>query len=90
MAGSLRGLRPWDKGERAKVKGAGKDLQEESSASRDIKRPPYQGAGLRIWASRSAPNIVTDPPLFEGRATIAMARQVYGIRNSAGRQLPLF
>lgn len=45
---------------------------------------------LKIWASRSAPNIVTNTPVFEGRATIAMAREGYGIRGPAGRQLPLF
>jgi hypothetical protein len=36
------------------------------------------------------PNHVTDKLLFQGVATIAMARQVYGIRNPASKQLALF
>lgn len=50
----------------------------------------YQGAGLKIWASAEAINLVQDRPVFEGRATMAMARQVYGIRDPADRQLALF
>lgn len=40
----------------------------------------FQGAGLKIWASWDGINMVQDKPLFAGRATIAMAREVYGIR----------
>jgi hypothetical protein len=36
------------------------------------------------------PNLVNDAPSFEGRAAIAMAREVYGIRDPADRRLTLF
>ena len=49
----------------------------------------YQGAGLRIWGSWQSISLVRDRPLFKGRATVAMARQVYGIRNPADRQMSL-
>ncbi len=50
----------------------------------------YQGAGLKIWASWTYPNIVTDRPVFQGRATICMAREVYSIPDPANRQQSLF
>jgi len=50
----------------------------------------YQGAGLKIWASWSYPNIVTDRPLFQGRATVSMAREIYRIPDPANRQQSLF
>ena len=50
----------------------------------------YQGAGLKIWASWESMNHVTDRPIFEGRATIAMAREVYGIRDPSDTQLSFF
>ena len=50
----------------------------------------YQRAGLKIWAGWESLNHVTDPPLFEGRATIAMAREVYGIRDPSDTQYSLF
>lgn len=43
--------------------------------------------GLKIWGSWQGINHVQDRPLFEGRATIAMAREVYGIRDPADRQM---
>ena len=43
-----------------------------------------------LWAAWEWPNHVTDKPLFQGTATIAMARQVYGIRNPENQQLALF
>lgn len=49
----------------------------------------YQGAGLKIWISRELHNHVTMTPTFEGKATIAMAREIYGIKNPADRQLSL-
>ncbi len=52
--------------------------------------PTYQRAGLKIWASWESMNHVTDRPIFEGRATIAMAREVYGIRDPSDMQLSLF
>lgn len=50
----------------------------------------YQGAGLKIWASWETHNTVTDAPAFKGAASIAMARQVYGIRNPQDKQFALF
>ena len=50
----------------------------------------YQGAGLKIWGGRSSPNIVTDSPLFESKTTLAMAREVYDIRDPTDRQMQLF
>lgn len=50
----------------------------------------YQGAGLKIWISWEIQNHVTTRPAFEGKATIAMARQVYGIHDPTNRQLALF
>lgn len=50
----------------------------------------YQGAGLKIWASWDRINLVQDKPIFAGRATIAMAREVYGIRDPSDRQTSLF
>ncbi|HYM11110.1 MAG TPA: hypothetical protein VEU62_10265 [Bryobacterales bacterium] len=50
----------------------------------------YQGAGLKIWASWETHNTVTDAPAFKGAATVATARQVYGIRNPENKQLALF
>jgi len=40
----------------------------------------YRGAGLRIWGGWTYPNSRTDKPLWAGAATVAMARQVYGIK----------
>ncbi len=50
----------------------------------------YTGIGLRIWGGWHVVNHVTEKPLFAGKATIAMAREVYGIRNPDNKQLNLF
>lgn len=50
----------------------------------------FQGAGLKIWISWGVHNHVAMKPTFEGRATIAMARLVYGIKDPADKQLALF
>lgn len=50
----------------------------------------YQGTGLRIWASRHVHNHVIEKPLFSGKATIAMAREVYGIADPDDWQMRLF
>lgn len=50
----------------------------------------YQGAGVKVLASRGPHNTVTDAPAFKGAATIATARQAYGIRNPDDKQLALF
>jgi hypothetical protein len=50
----------------------------------------YQSAGLKIWASWANVNHVVDVPLLKGAATIAMAREVFGIRYPSDSQLALF
>ena len=41
----------------------------------------YQGSGLKIWVGWNVINHVTEKPVFEVKATIAMAREVYGIHD---------
>lgn len=48
------------------------------------------GSGLRIWASWETRNLHTAAPIFAGKATIAKARAVYGIRDTSETQLTLF
>lgn len=50
----------------------------------------YRGAGLKIWGAWEVINHVTTAPLFSGHATIAMAREVYGIADPDMDQLDLF
>lgn len=50
----------------------------------------YQGAGLKIWGAWHGLNHVTDKPLFQGQATTAMARDIYGIADPQSAQLALF
>lgn len=50
----------------------------------------WQGAGLKIWASWHIHNHVREAPIFAGRQTIAMAREIYGVPDSGNPQLPLF
>lgn len=50
----------------------------------------FTGAGLRIWGGRSFVAHTRDKPLFSGKATIAMARRVYGVRNPDEPQMELF
>ena len=40
----------------------------------------YQGNGLKIWGGWNCMNPRADKPLWAGAATVAMARQVYGIK----------
>lgn len=49
----------------------------------------FQGAGLKIWASHDVHNHVTAKPIFEGRTTLRMARQIYDISDPSDKQLPL-
>jgi len=50
----------------------------------------YKGSGLKIWASWDIPNHCTDTPVFEGKATVAMARYIYNIADpSKNQQLSL-
>jgi hypothetical protein len=60
------------------------------SASPDGLCLTYQRSGLKIWISWEIENTHQTPPVFQGAATIAMARTVYGIRNPADKQLALF
>lgn len=60
------------------------------------KRPSiaFQGSGLKIWGAWHVINHVKESPLFQGKATMNMAREVYGIVNPAdkekGKQMMLF
>lgn len=49
----------------------------------------FTGSGLRIWGGWHIVNHCADKPLFEGKRTIAMAREVYGIPNPEDEQLSL-
>ncbi len=49
----------------------------------------YQSAGLKIWGGWNIVNHVIEKPLFQGNATIAMAREVYSITNPQSEQLSL-
>lgn len=49
----------------------------------------YSGTGLRIWGSWHQVNSVLDKPLFAGKQTIAMARQVYAIADPDDAQMRL-
>lgn len=60
------------------------------SCGPDMLSLTFQGAGLKIWISWEIQNHVTTKPTFEGNATIAMARLVYGIKDPADRQFSLF
>lgn len=50
----------------------------------------FQGAGLKIWGGWHVVNHVKEKPLFAGRQTVAMAREVYNIPNPDNDQLSLF
>jgi hypothetical protein len=50
----------------------------------------HKGAGLKIWGGWHIVNHVTDPPLFQGAQTLAMARHLYAIANPDEPQLTLF
>jgi hypothetical protein len=50
----------------------------------------YKAAGLKIWISWEIENTHLTEPVFQGRATVAMARAVYGIADPTDRQFALF
>lgn len=50
----------------------------------------FTGSGLRIWGGWHVVNNQTEKPLFAGKRTIAMAREVYGIADPNNNQLDLF
>ena len=49
----------------------------------------YQGAGLKIWAAREIFNQYEEKPVFEGKQTMQMARDVFGIKNPDSKQMTL-
>ena len=49
----------------------------------------YKGAGFKIWGGWHIVNHVQEAPLFQGKATIAMAREVYGIGDPDDGQMSL-
>jgi len=49
----------------------------------------YQGSGLKLWADRCIGSR-SQPPFAEGKATLWLAREVYGIADPEERQLGLF
>jgi len=49
----------------------------------------FSGTGLRIWGSWKTVNSVRDKPLFAGKQTVAMARQIYAIADPDDAQLRL-
>ncbi len=49
----------------------------------------YQGPGLRIWAAWEVTSHYGTKPVFAGHATVAMAKEVYGIANPQERQMRL-
>jgi len=50
----------------------------------------YQGAGLKIWASREIHNHATIKPIFQGELVVKMAREIYGITDPSEDQLSMF
>ena len=50
----------------------------------------FQGAGLKIWARRGSHNHVTDKPVFQGKTTVKMAREIYSISDPTDPQRRLF
>ena len=49
----------------------------------------FKGSGLKIWGGWHTVNHVQEIPLFAGKATIAMAREIYKIPNSSDKQMKL-
>lgn len=58
-------------------------------SSRDTVGVTFQGDGLRLWADRCIGSR-SNPPMLEGRKTIAFARRVYGIADPTDTQGRLF
>jgi hypothetical protein len=49
----------------------------------------HQASGLKIWAGWHIVNHVTEKPLFQGKATVTMARTIYGIADPDEAQMSL-
>lgn len=56
-------------------------------SGRDMLSIDYQGAGFKIWASWGSTNPCSDKPVLEGRNTMEMTREIYGIRDPADQQM---
>lgn len=69
-----------------------KDVLGIFGGSGGPKRPSitFQGSGLKIWGAWHVINHVKEPPLYQGKATINMAREVYEIVNPQDKQIQLF
>ena len=63
---------------------------EGGSCGPDMPYESHKGAGLQIWAGWTYQNPFKHKPLWSGRATVAMAREVYHIPNPDDHQLALF
>lgn len=50
----------------------------------------YQGSGLKIWGGWHVVNHVIETPIFQGMATVKMARELYKIPDPDEDQLALF
>ncbi|MEO1152191.1 MAG: hypothetical protein AAFW83_14560 [Pseudomonadota bacterium] len=50
----------------------------------------YKAAGLRIWASWDLTYPLRERPIFAGRLTVSMAREVFAIPDPSDDQLKLF
>ena len=50
----------------------------------------FRGSGLRIWAARGSLNSFQQKPIFSGKATVAMARELYRIPDPTNPQMQLF
>ena len=49
----------------------------------------FSGNGLRIWGSWKTVNLVCNKPLFAGKQTVLMTRQLYAIANPDDAQMRL-
>lgn len=49
----------------------------------------HQGSGLKIWGGRHIVNHVQEVPLYQGKDTIAMARDLYDIADPEEKQMRL-
>lgn len=60
------------------------------SSAKDILSVEYQRSGLKIWAAWEGTNAYRDCPVLEGRRTMLLAREVYGIADPSDEQLTMF
>ena len=60
------------------------------SSGRDMLSVEYSRSGLKIWASWESTNSYSDSPVLEGRRTMMLAREVYGIADPTDMQMAMF